>query len=74
MRAKDLTPGKTPGRWTAEELKPQLLPRVWHELVAYVAVRTCDFDAGRRAVNLDQRPDYPLSDCDLDAFFQLTGN
>jgi hypothetical protein len=74
MRATDLKPGKTPGRWTAEEIKPQLRPRMWHELVAYVAVKTFDFDAGRSAVNLDKRPDYPLSGFDLDAFFQATGN
>ena len=74
MTAKDLKPGKEPGEWTAEELKAQLKERVWQELVAYVAVKTCDFDAGRNAVNLDKRPDYSLSDFDLDVFFQRTGN
>ena len=74
MTTEDLKPGKTPGKWTAEELKAQLKERVWHELVAYVAVKTCDFDAGRNAVNLDKRPDYSLSDLDLDVFFQLTSN
>ena len=71
MTAKDLKPGKTPGKWTAEELKAQLTERVWHELVAYVAVKTCDFDAGRNAVNLDKRPDHSLSAPELDAFFAV---
>jgi hypothetical protein len=44
MRAKDLTPGKTPGEWTAEELRPQLTAHAWQELVRYVRLRGETYD------------------------------
>jgi len=64
VMAKDLKPGKTPGQWTFEELKPQLPPHAWQELVDYVS---------QRGVRLDRWPDFSLSTYFPDRFFQLTG-
>ena len=61
MRAKDLKPGKTPGEWTAEELKPQLLPHTWQEFQDYFSLY------------LRKQPDYGFTANDLDVFFIITG-
>jgi hypothetical protein len=65
MTAKDLKPGKMPGEWTAEELRPQLTAHAWQELVRYVRLR------GRR---ITKPLKSPISDFDLDVFFQFIGN
>ena len=65
MRARDLRPGKTPGEWSAEELRPQLTAYAWQELVRYVRLR------GRR---ITKPLKFPISDFDLDVFFQVTGS
>jgi hypothetical protein len=65
MRARDLMPGKTPGEWRAEELRPQLTAHAWQELVRYVRLRS------RR---ITKPLKFPISDFELDVFFQVTGN
>jgi hypothetical protein len=65
MRVRDLMPGKTPGEWTAEELRSQLAAHAWQELVRYVRLR---------GIRLYKPLKFPISDFDLDVFFQFTGN
>jgi hypothetical protein len=65
VRAKDLKPGKILGEWTAEELRPQLTAYAWQELVRYVRLR---------GIRLHKPLKFPISNFDLDVFFQFTGN
>jgi hypothetical protein len=62
MRTKELKPGKTPGEWTAEELKPQLQPPAWGRFLNYFRKR------------LNKQPDYGFTAIELDPFFLITGN
>jgi len=62
MGTTDLKPGKTPGRWTVEELKRQMTPYAWGAFQAWFSAP------------LGKQPDYSFSAFDLDAFFQFTGH
>ena len=84
MTANDLKPGKIPGWWTAEELKPQLGEFAWEELVEYVRTQTRTVKRGNvydgelpyrlETVDINKRPDYVLSAFDIDVFFAITDN
>ena len=78
MTTNDLIPGREPGEWTVEELKAQLPPRLWQELVDYVRFNTRQSKQGDPSevdgVDLNKCPYVYLLAPLLDEFFLLTGN
>lgn len=62
MRAKDLTPGVMPGKWTLEELRPQLLPNTWEDFLNFFGTY------------LRKQPDFRFSVFEMDVFFTIFGD